>query len=62
MPAGIKEVLETPVLNAQSVYCDEETRKRTQLVWREVAAIVSADPSVAPDVVTLTLMENMRKC
>jgi hypothetical protein len=59
MPAGLTKGLE--LKNSQSVYCDEETGKKYNLSGVRRAAVVNADPAVAPDIATLILMGSMRK-
>jgi hypothetical protein len=62
MPVGLTKGLDTLALKkVQSIYCNEETRKQTQLVWHH-AAVVNNDPAVASEVVTLILRGDMRKC
>lgn len=63
MSADLAKGLDTPELKiAQSMYSNKETRNKHNLSVVRQDAVVNAGPAVAPNAVTLILMESMRKC
>jgi hypothetical protein len=63
MPSDLTKGLDTPKFEKHPVvYCCEETREHTQLFGVRRADVVNVDPAIAPDVVSLLLLEGMREC
>jgi hypothetical protein len=64
MPASLKKGLDTPVLRKtpSQFTAMKKPGNEHNLSGVKLATIVSAEPVVAPHVVTLTLMESTRKC
>jgi hypothetical protein len=64
MSVGLMKGLDTPELKKKpsQFTAKKKSGNKHNLSGTRCAAVVKADPAVAPHVVTLTLMEGMGKC